>query len=159
MFFLLGSNLGDRAAYLAIARKQIAQQIAPLLRCSKIYETEPWGPLQQPYFLNQALEIESTRNPKALLTSALAIEQRLGRGRRKRSAPRNIDIDLLYCGTEIINSPALTLPHPGIEKRRFTLVPMAEIAPTWLHPVLRRTQRQLLAACRDPLSVRPFEVY
>ena len=148
--------MGDRVAELAAARRLIIQQVAPITQTSRIYESAAWGDAPQPYFLNQALVLRTKHTPRQLLASCLDIERQLGRRRRQPRAPRNIDIDMLYFGQYIIEEENLYVPHPEIEKRRFTLVPMVEIAPEWIHPVLKKRQDELLAACTDMLEVRPF---
>ncbi|WP_245705991.1 2-amino-4-hydroxy-6-hydroxymethyldihydropteridine diphosphokinase [Catalinimonas alkaloidigena] len=154
VYILLGSNLGDRAAQLAQARQLLAQQVGTVVRASSLYETAAWGVADQPDFYNQVLEIATTLAPEAVLDRILALEHQLGRVRFQRWHERTIDIDILYYGEEVMDTPRLQIPHPELQNRRFTLAPLAEIAPDWRHPVLEVTQAQLLAACTDPLPVR-----
>ena len=156
VFFLLGSNLGDRVQLMADARHLIEARIAPLMCSSQLYESAPWGNTQQPYFLNQAIELQSDLAADVLLKACLSVEKQLGRRRAARYAPRSIDIDLLYYGQQVIQRPGLRLPHPEIARRRFTLVPMVEIAPNWMHPLLKKRQKELLLSCTDRLHVQPF---
>ncbi|WP_031528538.1 2-amino-4-hydroxy-6-hydroxymethyldihydropteridine diphosphokinase [Dyadobacter crusticola] len=149
IFLLLGSNLGDRAAILKQAREMIAE-IAPIISESSIYETEPWGITDQPAFLNQVIEVRSAEEPELLLTHLLQIEQELGRVRKVRWGARLIDIDMLYYGDTILENTTLTLPHPRIKERRFTLVPLSEIAADFLDPKLKKPVSQLLGECTDP---------
>ncbi len=153
IFLLLGSNQGDRAANLAAARDAIGEAIGTIVKRSSVYRTAAWGTMQQPDFYNQVLEVSSSLAPEKLLTDILAIEKQLGRVRKERWGPRLIDIDLLLYGSRVIDTPALTVPHPGIPFRRFTLVPLAQIVPTLMHPVLNKSMAQLLQECQDPLIV------
>ena len=142
---------------LSQARCLIEARIAPLLRCSRIYESAPWGMAHQADFLNQALELSSAQTPMQLLDNCLEIEISMGRKRGARYAARSIDIDLLYYDSEVVTLSQLTLPHPEIERRRFTLIAMSELAPNWVHPILQKTQLYLLRACLDPLDVHLYQ--
>ena len=124
---------------------------------SAVYETAAWGITEQPDFWNQVVVLETDLQPEPLLKAILAIEQSLGRERDLRWGARTLDVDILYYNEQIIETPALSVPHPQIANRRFTLAPLAEIAPDFVHPVLKITQLQLLDACTDPLPVRRLE--
>jgi len=153
VYLLLGSNLGNKIGHLVEARKQITQHLGPILQESSQYSTEPWGMSDSPTFLNQVLTIETVLEPLNILDKILKIEIGLGRNRKNGYQNRTIDIDLLYYGNLIFNHPELNIPHPRISARRFVLKPLAEIAPHFLHPVLRLTNQQLLDQCADSLSV------
>jgi 2-amino-4-hydroxy-6-hydroxymethyldihydropteridine diphosphokinase len=153
-YLLIGGNEGDRAAQLATARENIALAAGVLLRSSSIYETAPWGKSGQPDFFNQALELETPLEAPALMKVLLEIEEKMGRRRLEKYGSRIIDIDILFFNDAIIQEPGLIIPHPEIPNRRFVLAPMNEIAPSWRHPVLGRSVRELLAACTDPLEVK-----
>jgi 2-amino-4-hydroxy-6-hydroxymethyldihydropteridine diphosphokinase len=131
----LGSNLGDRQANL---EKALSLLDAKILRISSFYETEPMYVTDQPAFLNMAVEIETEMLPRDLLEHILSIEQTMGRIRTLNKGPRNIDIDLLLYGNEIIDEPGLVIPHPAIADRKFVLDPLSEIAPDLVHPVTKR---------------------
>lgn len=132
-FLALGSNLGDCAANLKDAIRRIeALPGTCVQRRSAIYRTPPWGKRDQPAFLNAVIAVETVLNPHALLTTCLAIEAAMGRERRERWGPRLIDIDVLTHGDAVIESEALTLPHPAITSRAFVLIPLRDVAPDLL---------------------------
>lgn len=157
VFLLLGANLGEREVMLAKAAQLIATQIAPITAQSHLYETAPWGVIDQPAFLNQVLEVKTVLLPEEVLSKTLEIEKRLGRERRMRWGARVIDIDMLYFADVILETEALHLPHPRLHQRRFTLVPLAEIAPDFVHPVLQKTNQELLNECTDDSQVSVCE--
>jgi 2-amino-4-hydroxy-6-hydroxymethyldihydropteridine diphosphokinase len=125
----LGSNLGDRAANLAAARRLLPEHGARLLRESRVHETEPYGLTEQPRFLNQVLEVEWAGTARHLLSAAKAVEAAVGRTPGERWGPREIDVDVLLFGDERVDEPDLVIPHPGLRERDFVLVPSAELRP------------------------------
>ena len=151
---LLGANLGDRTQTLSRAADLIVARIGPVVQQSGLYETAPWGVTDQPAFLNQVLVVETELEPEAVLTLTQAIEQEMGRVRHEKWGARTIDIDLLYYGSLVLQTDRLTLPHPYLHQRRFTLVPLAEIAPDFRHPVLQKTTVELLDECEDVGEVK-----
>lgn len=153
IFLLLGSNLGTRQDNLLHATTLIEHEVGKIVKASGFYQTAAWGITDQPYFLNQALEITSALDPAHLLTTLLSIESRMGRIRKEKWGERIIDIDMLYYGKHILQSNLLTLPHPGIAYRRFVLEPLAEIAPDFVHPLLNKPTTLLLEECKDSLTV------
>ncbi|MEZ0540734.1 2-amino-4-hydroxy-6-hydroxymethyldihydropteridine diphosphokinase [Fibrella arboris] len=156
VYLLLGANLGDRLHTFEQARIRIANQIGPTVLQSSLYETAAWGVTNQPTYLNQVLVVATYLEPAAVLTYTLAIEESLGRRRTEKWGARVIDIDLLFYDDLIVDTPTLTLPHPLLHERRFTLVPLAELAPAFVHPVLHQTIQTLLAHCSDESEVIKF---
>ncbi|WP_210465461.1 2-amino-4-hydroxy-6-hydroxymethyldihydropteridine diphosphokinase [Rufibacter roseolus] len=156
LFLLLGSNLGDRVFYLSEATNRLAALFGKTVQKSKLYETAAWGLEDQPSFLNQVLVFHTGFSPKVVLALTQRIEQELGRIRKERWGARVIDIDILFYGQNVVNTPELHLPHPQLHLRRFTLAPLAEVAPDFVHPVLQKTIKNLLAECPDELEVKEF---
>jgi 2-amino-4-hydroxy-6-hydroxymethyldihydropteridine diphosphokinase len=154
---LLGTNLNDRPANLKQAREQIAYQIGEIIQVSSIYRTAPWGNTDQDDFLNQIVVVETTMEAVELLSVLLQIEKEMGRVRTKKWAPRLIDLDILYYDSDIISNQELKVPHPYLQDRRFTLIPLAEIQPDYVHPVLGLTNSDLLAQCSDHSDVFIYE--
>ena len=153
IYLLLGSNLNDREKNLLRAIKKINEQAGTVLAVSSLYATQPWGVSEQPEFLNQVIEIESDYSAEQLLQKLLTIETEMGRQRAAHWGPRIIDIDILFYGKEILSKTNLVIPHPGITDRRFTLVPLCEIASKFIHPQFHKKCEQLLRECADPLEV------
>ncbi|MFM8740838.1 MAG: 2-amino-4-hydroxy-6-hydroxymethyldihydropteridine diphosphokinase [Cytophagales bacterium] len=153
VFLLLGANLGDRAEQLQKAAAEIDNSVGTVLQKSSMYQTAAWGKQSQRDFYNQVLHIRTSLTAEAVLEKILLIEQKLGRQRNEKWGTRTIDIDILYFGSTVVNHPQLIIPHPAIATRRFTLVPLAEISPLFMHPVLQLTNAVLLQQCDDPLGV------
>ncbi|WP_017731476.1 2-amino-4-hydroxy-6-hydroxymethyldihydropteridine diphosphokinase [Nafulsella turpanensis] len=157
IYLLLGSNLGDRAANLLRAIDALEQAAIKVVAQSELYETAAWGLESQPSFLNQVVEIKTELAPLSLLQCLLETEQQMGRKRNEKWGERLIDIDILYYADRVVKEPSLHIPHPHIQERRFTLVPLCELVPLLVHPLLGKTQQELLDVCPDPLEVRVYQ--
>ncbi len=145
-YVALGSNLGDRAGNLLLAVRGMLESGLEVTRLSGIYETEPVETFPQPAFLNMVAELRvlPLLTSEQILARLLRVEHTLGRTRELAMGPRTIDLDLLLCRDETHNSQLLSLPHPRLHLRRFVLIPLAELAPTLVHPTLKKTIRELL---------------
>lgn len=153
VYLLIGGNVGDRLRNLQLAVTALHRSCGRVTKQSAVYETAAWGKTDQQAFLNQALLLETDLTAPALLACVLKAEAMLGRVRKERYGPRIIDIDILFYNNDIVRTPALTIPHPEIQNRRFALVPLQEIAPGLVHPVLKKNIDQLLIECPDTLEV------
>ncbi|WP_276481148.1 2-amino-4-hydroxy-6-hydroxymethyldihydropteridine diphosphokinase [Paraflavitalea pollutisoli] len=157
-YLLIGGNVGNRPLNLQQAVKAIDERCGRVIRQSSVYETAAWGKTDQQAFLNQALAIETALPAENLLQAVLDVETSLGRIREERYGPRVIDIDIIFFNDAVIDLPQLTVPHPEVQNRRFALVPLAEIAPGFLHPLLHQTICELLTDCPDELPVKLFGI-
>jgi 2-amino-4-hydroxy-6-hydroxymethyldihydropteridine diphosphokinase len=155
-YLLTGGNVGDRLQFLITASKNIANDCGSIVKTSSIYETEPWGNKDQPAFLNQVLVVSTSFSARYLLNQILQIEETMGRIRKEKYGPRIIDIDLLFFNSDIIRLQHLRVPHPEMMKRRFVMMPLAEIAPDFIHPVYQLPLKSLLLQCDDKLDVKKF---
>lgn len=155
VFLSLGSNQGNREANLLAAGRRLGALLGKPVRTSGIYSTKAWGKTDQPDFLNQVLSFRLAGGKEDWLLARLnETERALGRVRNEKWEPRIIDIDILFSGDRVIHSPSLIIPHPFLHLRRFVLAPLHEIAPELIHPVLKKTIRELLMGCEDNLQVR-----
>jgi 2-amino-4-hydroxy-6-hydroxymethyldihydropteridine diphosphokinase len=158
VFIGFGSNVGNRLDF--CDRAVTLLSLLPhseVVSVSPLYEAEPVFDGAQPgegWFLNGVVQLETDLTPKSLLTVLREIEQALGRNDENRGGPRTLDLDILFYGHRVINEPGLTVPHPRLHRRRFVLVPLADLAPEWVHPVFHRTVADLLATVTDASVVR-----
>jgi 2-amino-4-hydroxy-6-hydroxymethyldihydropteridine diphosphokinase len=150
VYLSTGSNQGDRLMLLVAAAKYISKLVGRVDQFSQVVESEPWGFEAETTFYNQVLVVETALKPREVLEQVLKIEQTLGRKRTGNGySSRTIDIDILFCDDDQINEPDLVVPHPELPKRRFVLLPLAELAPELVHPVLKITVAQLLERLHD----------
>jgi 2-amino-4-hydroxy-6-hydroxymethyldihydropteridine diphosphokinase len=145
IYLSLGSNLGDRAQNLRAAIDGLSRAGVVVRRVSSVYETAPVDLLDQPMFHNLVVDAETALMPRQLLKLIARLERELGRQRTVAKGPRTIDIDILFYGSSVIDTPDLIVPHPRIAERRFVLEPLAEIAPDLVHPLTRCTIHKMLA--------------
>lgn len=156
----LGSNLGDSMQQLATAVTLIGSdvELTQVHRLSPVYRTKAWGNTEQPDFLNMAVELRTALPAAELMQSLLAVERKMGRERLEKWGPRTIDIDLLFYRDETIREPQLQVPHPLLHERRFVLLPMNDLSPELIHPVLGKSIARLLADCPDQSEALPASV-
>jgi 2-amino-4-hydroxy-6-hydroxymethyldihydropteridine diphosphokinase len=154
VFLGMGSNLGERQQFLSEGLKILEDSGIVPLRLSSLYDTDPVGYLEQGAFLNMVVEVADAGTPRGLLASCRRAEQALGRERGRKDGPRTLDVDILLWGQRVHRESGLVIPHPRLQERRFVLVPLEEIAPEVLHPVLKATVRELLKRCADSSGVR-----
>ena len=154
VFLGIGTNLGDRKRNLRVAIKKIEEQIGMVLNSSSVYETAPWGFEAESDFLNMVIRVETLHSPQELLKKIIAIESGIGRERdQDRYSSRVIDIDILLYDDLVLDQKGLKIPHRLMHERRFVLVPLCEIAPDLIHPVLRKSMKVLLEECRDRTKI------
>ncbi len=155
LYVLVGGNMGNRHENLEKALSWLTKEIGNVIKSSLVYETEAWGNSDQPDFYNQVHILETQLSTTEAMKNILAIEEKMGRVRTVKNAARLIDIDILFFNEEIINEPGLIVPHPEIANRRFVLVPLAELSPRFVHPLLHKSMHELLSTCKDMLAVMP----
>jgi len=153
-YLITGGNMGQREDQLSYAAKLIEERCGSIIDRSSIFETAAWGKTNQENFLNQALVLETTLNPRDLLNEILYIENLMGRDRVEKYGPRIIDIDIIFFNHQKIKENGLVIPHPEMSRRRFVLEPLNEVIPAYIHPVLFKTVNELLQQCDDTLPVK-----
>ena len=157
VFLSLGSNLGDKTENIKKAIAEINSQIGAICNTAKFYETEPWGFENDSWFLNTAVKLKTEFSAKQTLKKCLSIENQLGRYRNNISkgySSRIIDIDILFFNNELINLPDLIIPHPYIKDRKFVLYPLMDITTSYIHPVLKKSIRELVNECTDKTIIK-----
>ncbi|PKP11812.1 MAG: 2-amino-4-hydroxy-6-hydroxymethyldihydropteridine diphosphokinase [Bacteroidetes bacterium HGW-Bacteroidetes-4] len=157
VFLELGGNQGDRWQLLADAIKLIGDRVGTIVGQSSVYETPPWGFESRDFFLNQVIQVITPLEPVALIQELQLIERSLGRVREAQQyASRSMDIDLLFYGNRVLQTDNLQVPHPRLHLRNFVLLPLCEIDPDFVHPVLKKNIAELLAACSDESKCLKF---
>lgn len=158
VYILLGSNLGESKQNLVRANQLIKNTIGSIDRKSSLYKTAAWGKTDQAAFINQVILVRTKLNAREFLQELLAIETQMGRVRINKWEPRVIDLDILFYGKQILQEEDLVIPHPQLQNRKFTLIPLVEIAPNFVHPVLKKNMEELLAICNDNLTVEKLPI-
>ena len=159
-FVLFGSNMGDKKAIFDQACLLINNRCGHVVQVSSAYESEPWGFEAKEWFLNRLIIVETELEPEEMMRQLLDIEAELGRVRHLDAegySSRTADLDILYYGSRIVLTESLTIPHPRLHQRRFTLLPLCEVAPEFVHPAFNLTQTELLKRCFDFSEVRKIE--
>jgi 2-amino-4-hydroxy-6-hydroxymethyldihydropteridine diphosphokinase len=153
VYLLTGSNIGDRLAFLQQAEKEIEDKIGVIQAKSSYYESQAWGNTEQENFWNQCLEVSTTLSAEEVLSGILGIEKEMGRIRKGEWQAREIDIDILFYGEEIIKTDDLQVPHARFHERNFAIIPMMEVNGDYFHPVLELHIDEIFFDCEDPLEV------
>jgi len=146
IYLSLGSNVDNRSANLKAAISSLAPQM-DVKKKSHVYETPPWGYTEQEKFLNQVVMAKTYLDPEPLMKHIKRLEVALGRKATFRYGPRLIDIDILFYDDLVLETPSLTIPHPHLHERGFVLVPMMDIAPDHVHPIIGKSVREMAALC------------
>jgi 2-amino-4-hydroxy-6-hydroxymethyldihydropteridine diphosphokinase len=157
LYLLTGSNIEPRLEFLDEANRLIETFIGAIMARSSVYESAPWGFEAPGRFLNQVVKVESEHEAEEVLSMVLGIERQMGRVRRNQGyESRVIDIDVLYFNDEVIKTGGLEIPHPRLHLRRFTLLPLTEIAGDFMHPSLQLSNKDLLTQCPEDPSIQIF---
>ena len=158
VYIQLGSNIGQRESFITKSMHKVEDDIGKIITASSIFETTAWGNENQNNFLNSVIEIKTPFDAFTILKKSQEIENNLGRERSDKWGERTIDIDILFYNNKIINTKELTIPHPLIQNRKFVLVPLSEIAPNYMHPILKKNISTLLSECKDTQKVLDYEI-
>ncbi len=152
-FLSLGSNLGRRKKNLDDAISQLKFEAGNIINISRVYESEPWGLKNQNFFLNQVIELKTSMSPQNLLICCKNIENKMGRTKSIKWGKRKIDIDILYFSEIIVQEKDLTIPHPLIQDRNFVLIPLNELSKNFIHPIIKKTNHEILKNSKDTSKI------
>ncbi len=150
---MLGGNLGDVKSNFEVALSKLGNEKGSIYKQSSLYQSDPWGDTDQPPFLNQAIWYKTSLSAENLLEMVLEIENEMGRVRNRKNGPRTMDIDILLIDNQVFNTNKLTIPHPRMHLRRFNMMPLMELIPDWIHPVLGKNISELMNLCTDETAV------
>ena len=148
-YLSLGGNLGNTIEIFQNSREILTKKVGKITQISSLYQTAAWGPIPQNDFINQVIEVETKLSAPKLMDILLEIELQQGRVRQERWGPRTLDLDIIFFGEQLISTENLEIPHPRMEDRKFVLIPMVEINPNLIHPISRKSIRQILLECKD----------
>jgi 2-amino-4-hydroxy-6-hydroxymethyldihydropteridine diphosphokinase len=148
-YLSLGGNLGNTIEIFQNSREILTKKVGKITQISSLYQTAAWGPIPQNDFINQVIEVETKLSAPELMDILLEIELQQGRVRQERWGPRTLDLDIIFFGEQLISTESLEIPHPRMEDRKFVLIPMVEINPNLIHPISRKSIRQILLECKD----------
>jgi 2-amino-4-hydroxy-6-hydroxymethyldihydropteridine diphosphokinase len=148
-YLSLGGNLGNTIEIFLNSREILTKKVGKITQISSLYKTAAWGPIPQNDFINQVIEVETKLSAPELMDILLEIELQQGRIRQERWGPRTLDLDIIFFGEQLISTENLVIPHPRMEDRKFVLIPMVEINPNLIHPISRKSIRQILLECKD----------
>jgi len=150
----LGGNLGNTIEIFQNSIDFLTKKVGKITQLSSLYQTAAWGPIPQNDFINQVIEVETYLSAQELMDALLEIELQMGRIRNERWGPRTLDLDIIFFDDQIISTENLEIPHPRMTERKFVLVPMTEINPSFVHPKIQKTMEQLLLECEDECECR-----
>ena len=148
-YLSLGGNLGNTIEIFLNSMEILTKKVGKITQISSLYQTAAWGPIPQNDFINQVIEVETKLSAPKLMDILLEIELQQGRVRQERWGPRTLDLDIIFFGEQLISTENLEIPHPRMEDRKFVLIPMVEINPNLIHPISRKSIRQILLECKD----------
>lgn len=150
----MGGNLGNTIEIFQNSIDFLTKKVGKITQLSSLYQTAAWGPIPQNDFINQVIEVETYLSAQELMDALLEIELQMGRIRNERWGPRTLDLDIIFFDDQIISTENLEIPHPRMTERKFVLVPMTEINPSFVHPKIQKTMEQLLLECEDECECR-----
>jgi len=157
-YLSLGGNLGNTIEIFQNSMEILTKKVGKITQLSSLYQTAAWGPIPQNDFINQVIEVETKLSAPELMDILLEIELQQGRVRQERWGPRTLDLDIIFFGEQLISRENLEIPHPRMTDRKFVLVPMTEINPSFVHPKIQKTMEKLLLECKDESECRALPI-